>query len=193
MHVHMHIHMNMNIYILIRVSMHKIVQGVHMVFSGGFADIEWKPREKRECRFVFIGRNLDKEALIQGFEECKAEEKLRFKIGDQVQANVGKGSWVNGVVLKHWDNGNPYFIELEDGDKVWGPIDDDRMVRSAKGGDCACAGACVRVYEKESARMRERQRAYPSSTTCMVSRAHVILYWRDRTFVWPRGCVRSAT
>jgi len=49
-----------------------VFQGVHMVFSGGFVDIDWKPGEARDCRFVFIGRNLDKEALIEGFEECKA-------------------------------------------------------------------------------------------------------------------------
>jgi len=110
-----------------------VFQGVHMVFSGGFVDIEWKPGEKRECRFVFIGRNLDKAALIEGFEECKAEEKLRFQVGDEVQANMGQGSWSRGTVLKHWDQGNPYYIQLQDGDKVWTPIDDDRMIRSAKG------------------------------------------------------------
>ena len=41
--------------------------------------------ETRECRFVFIGRKLDKEALIKGFEECKAEETLRFNVGDKVR------------------------------------------------------------------------------------------------------------
>ena len=124
-----------------------------MVFSGGFVDIEWKPGEKRECRFVFIGRNLDKAALIEGFEECKAEEKLRFQVGDEVQANMGQGSWSRGTVLKHWDQGNPYYIQLQDGDKVWTPIDDDRMIRSAKGGDFARACACVRLQKR--ARIRD--------------------------------------
>ena len=89
-----------------------VFQGVHMIFTGGFSDdAEWKvcdclsltrclcgqyrhthtrtcisqAGETRECRFVFIGRKLDKEALIKGFEECKAEETLRFNVGDKVR------------------------------------------------------------------------------------------------------------
>jgi len=108
-----------------------VFQGVHMIFTGGFSDdAEWKEGETRECRFVFIGRKLDKEALIQGFEECKAEETLRFNVGDKVQANVGK--WMDGTILKQWDEGNPYRIELADGTNVWGPIDDDTFVRAKK-------------------------------------------------------------
>ena len=88
-----------------------VFQGVHMIFTGGFSDdVEWKDGETRECRFVFIGRELDKVGLIKGFEGCKAEEQLRFKVGDKVQANVGK--WMNGVVVKEWDEGNPYRIAL---------------------------------------------------------------------------------
>jgi len=106
-----------------------VFQGVHMIFSGGFSkDTEWKDDEVRECRFVFIGRKLDKAALIKGFEDCKAEETLRFKVGDKVQANVGK--WADGVILKQWDEGNPYRIELSDGTNVWGPIDEDAFVRA---------------------------------------------------------------
>ena len=46
-----------------------VFQGVHMLFSGGFnKDIgPWKSNEDRECRFVFIGRNLDKKLLEKGF------------------------------------------------------------------------------------------------------------------------------
>ena len=110
-----------------------VFQGVHMIFTGGFSDdAEWKDGETRDCRFVFIGRNLDKEALIKGFEDCKAEGELRFKVGDKVQANVGK--WVEGIILKQWDEGNPYRIELQDGQKtnVWGPIDQDEFVRASR-------------------------------------------------------------
>ena len=48
----------------------------------------------------------------------------------QVQANVGK--WMDGTILKQWDEGNPYRIELADGTNVWGPIDDDTFVRAKK-------------------------------------------------------------
>ena len=108
-----------------------VFQGVHMIFTGGFSDdVEWAEGEERECRFVFIGRRLDKTALIKGFEDCCAEETLRFKVGDKVKANVGK--WVDGIILKQWDEGNPYRIELQDGrgTNVWGPVDVDEFVRA---------------------------------------------------------------
>jgi hypothetical protein len=58
------------------------------------------------------------------------ENGLRFKVGDKVQAYVGE--FVDGVVIKLWDFGNPYRIELEDEEKsnVWGPKDEDYCVRA---------------------------------------------------------------
>ena len=98
--------------------------------SGGFSDESWKEDETRECRFVFIGKNLPREELKDGFMACKCEEQLRFKKGDKVQANVGE--WVKGKVIGTWDDGNPYRIELEDGSNtnVWGPIDTDEYVKA---------------------------------------------------------------
>ena len=57
------------------------------------------------------------------------ENGLRFKVGDKVQAQVG--GFVDGVIIKLWDFGNPYRIELEDDEKtnVWGPKDEDYYVR----------------------------------------------------------------
>lgn len=109
-----------------------VFQGVHMIFSGSFSDAKWKAGEPRECRFVFIGRNLDKDALIAGVHACKVEGELRFKVGDIVEANVGK--WTQGKILRLWDDGNPYRIELQDDDKtnVWGPVDEDAYVRAVK-------------------------------------------------------------
>eukprot|EP00975_Prorocentrum_lima_P062127 12883951-Prorocentrum_lima.AAC.1 len=40
-----------------------LFQGVHMLFNGTFTAAQWKKGETRDCRFVFIGRNLDKKAL----------------------------------------------------------------------------------------------------------------------------------
>jgi len=108
-----------------------VFQGVHMLFSGGFnREIgPWKKGEKRECRFVFIGRNLDKELLEEGFKDCIEDGKLRFKIGDLVSCNVGK--WTKGKIIKEWDNGNPYRVELQDGRKtnIWVPEDNDRYCK----------------------------------------------------------------
>ena len=48
-----------------------VFQGVHMLLDGDLQR-EWKADEARESRLVFIGRNLDKEALRTGFESCLA-------------------------------------------------------------------------------------------------------------------------
>ena len=107
-----------------------VFQGVHMLFGGDFSrEIGlWKEDEKRECRFVFIGRDLDHEALEEGLMACKAE-KLRFKVGDSVYANVGE--FKKGRILKCWDQGNPYRVEIENEEKsnVWVPIDSNEFVR----------------------------------------------------------------
>ncbi len=108
-----------------------VFQGVHMLFSGLFSEevAKWRKGEKRECRFVFIGRDLDHEALEAGLMECKAED-LRFDVGDMVYANIGE--FKEGKVIKCWDQGNPYRVEIQDNDKsnVWVPIDSDEFVRA---------------------------------------------------------------
>ena len=55
----------------------------------------------------------------------------------QVMARVGaaKGGpdgYCAGIVLKTWDQGNCYRIELQDDNKtnVWGPVDEDACVRA---------------------------------------------------------------
>ena len=107
-----------------------VFQGVHMLFSGDYSkEIGlWKDGETRECRFVFIGRDLDHKALQDGLMECLAEE-LRFKVGDTVYANVGE--FTEGKILKCWDQGNPYRVEIQNERKsnVWVPIDNDQFVR----------------------------------------------------------------
>ncbi|MEC8780218.1 MAG: GTP-binding protein [Candidatus Thermoplasmatota archaeon] len=107
-----------------------VFQGVHMLFGGDFSrEIGlWKDNEVRECRFVFIGRDLDHEALKQGLMDCRAEE-LRFNVGDTVYANIG--TFAEGRILKIWDEGNPYRVEIQNDEKsnVWVPIDNDDYVR----------------------------------------------------------------
>jgi G3E family GTPase len=46
-----------------------VIQGVHMLIEGGHRQ-PWKADEKRASRLVFIGRDLPKDALKRGFEEC---------------------------------------------------------------------------------------------------------------------------
>jgi G3E family GTPase len=50
-----------------------VVQAVHMLLQGD-RQRPWKPNEPRTSRLVFIGRNLPREALQNGFESSFAEE-----------------------------------------------------------------------------------------------------------------------
>ena len=51
-----------------------VVQGVHMIVEGDHQR-PWREDEKRESRLVFIGRELDAEALSAEFEACAARQR----------------------------------------------------------------------------------------------------------------------
>lgn len=53
------------------VSKRFVFQGVHMQFEGKM-DREWREGEVRSSALVFIGRNLDRQALNQGLQSCLA-------------------------------------------------------------------------------------------------------------------------
>eukprot|EP00929_Paragymnodinium_shiwhaense_P101320 TRINITY_DN6431_c0_g1_i2.p1 TRINITY_DN6431_c0_g1~~TRINITY_DN6431_c0_g1_i2.p1 ORF type:complete len:430 (-),score=132.66 TRINITY_DN6431_c0_g1_i2:400-1689(-) len=106
-----------------------VFQGVHMLFNGSFdGRFKWKANEKRDCRLVFIGRNLDKEGLEKGVLACKVGP-LRFKVGDAVEANCDE--WIAGRISRLWDDGNPYRVTLHTGEDVVAPVDSDDFVRKA--------------------------------------------------------------
>jgi G3E family GTPase len=48
-----------------------VFQGVHMILDGDLQR-DWRSDEKRESKLVFIGRDLDEEAIRRGFEACAA-------------------------------------------------------------------------------------------------------------------------
>src|SRR6185437_9224625 len=48
-----------------------VFQGVHMMLDGE-PQRDWKPGEKRESKVVFIGRDLDEDAIRKGFLACAA-------------------------------------------------------------------------------------------------------------------------
>merc|ERR1712007_420881 len=105
-----------------------------MIFDGSFSDTHtWTFFEKRVCRFMFIGKNLDRKELEEGLMACKAEECLRFNVGDMVEARA-QGGFQPGKVIKVWDGGNPYRIELQNDARtnVWGPMDADICVRAVQ-------------------------------------------------------------
>ncbi len=110
-----------------------IFQGVGMLFNGSFSEQKWaQPEGERESIFVFIGKNLDHDWLRDCFKGCLETGKLRFKVGDKVQCNIG--TFADGIILKQWDEGNAYRIEIQSARKenVWAPIDVDSYVRAPR-------------------------------------------------------------
>jgi len=106
-----------------------VFQGVGMIYKGQFQG-RWGS-EKRESRFVFIGKNLDKQALIDGFLKCKIDAELRFKVGDKVLASSDKG-WEPGTITQVWDDDVPYVIQKKDGDGcLMCPFDVDEFCKAA--------------------------------------------------------------
>lgn len=103
-----------------------VFQGVHMLFDGEFME-PWGESETRQCRFIFIGKNMDRENLTSQFEDCKVGP-LRFGIDSRVVCNTADG-WVPGRVIRHWDEGNPYRVTLDSGVDVWAPYDQNDFIR----------------------------------------------------------------
>jgi len=111
-----------------------VFQGVGMLFDGNFTSA-WGEDEDRTCRFVFIGKGLNEKDIRQAFFECECDEELRFPVGSKVRALVGDPSipesWCEGKVIRHWDEGNPYRLEIQDAEKsnVWAPVDSNEFVK----------------------------------------------------------------
>ena len=120
-----------------------VYQAVHMIFNGDFTEA-WLPGEERTSKLVFIGKNLDHAALKAAFAAClitpemkeKKLKSLRFGIGDKVQCKTGAG-WSKGTVVQLMWRGPgmppgmvaPYQVELESGDLIYAPHDDDQLIR----------------------------------------------------------------
>jgi G3E family GTPase len=105
-----------------------VFQGVHMLFSGGFTT-NWGKDEPRRNRFVFIGRNLPSKKITDEFASCEAKP-LRFAVGARVLAQVGK--YRPGTVVKQWDEGNAYRINVDGHGEVWAPTDEDEYIKAAE-------------------------------------------------------------
>merc|ERR1719353_46248 len=90
-----------------------VYQAVHMIFNGNFEDDEvWGPDEK---------------------------QKLRFKMGDAVECRTSAG-WAKGkvVALMYRDEFMPegviapYQVQLDAGDLIYAPADDNQLIRKAQ-------------------------------------------------------------
>jgi G3E family GTPase len=136
-----------------------VYQGVHMIFDGVF-DEEWGPDEERVSKLVFIGKNLDNDALRSGFMKCitspelqeEKKKELRFEVGDSVECATslcaGSDSWEPAAKEPGWDKGKvvallsreefmpdgvsaPYQVKLDKGDLIYATTDTDEVIRKA--------------------------------------------------------------
>jgi hypothetical protein len=81
-------------------------------------------------------RNKDSEAFLKLAEnDLRFVSELRFKVGDKVKAHVGtEGEYVNGKIIKQWEEGEAYCIELEDEERsnVWARSDTNTYVMAGE-------------------------------------------------------------
>ena len=143
----------------------------NMHVQGEFME-PWGEDEERGCKLIFIGKDLDHDALIAGMNECMATAenkqkriaKLRFAIGDRVMCNTGDG-WLGGVVVAHFYRNDsfplgktvPYQIKLDGVDElIFSPVDDDRAVRKETGEDDADEDDDIDVPRVEEVRDGDR-------------------------------------
>ena len=79
-----------------------VFQGVGMMFTNSVQG-KWKPGEERTSSFVFIGKNLKRDFLKDGFKSCLVSSApLRFAIGAKIMARCngyqrGKVMYVLGL------------------------------------------------------------------------------------------------
>eukprot|EP00966_Prymnesium_polylepis_P121684 2812285-Prymnesium_polylepis.2 len=84
-----------------------VFHSVHMSFSGDWGEL-WGPDEPRRSKLVFIGKNLDEEALAYNFNASLATPEnlallaaeLRFAVGEEVECSVN-GDALKGTVVEH--------------------------------------------------------------------------------------------
>ncbi|GMI06721.1 hypothetical protein TrVE_jg8094 [Triparma verrucosa] len=87
------------------------------------------------------GRDNQKRTFL-GRDECHSDDQYHDQHEDppkqplhvQLDQEQVEEGWTRGRIIKLWDEGNPYRIELIDEERsnVWGPIDSDLFVKKAQ-------------------------------------------------------------
>ena len=76
-------------------------------------------------------------ALLLLLQLVQPSTGLRFDVGDRVECHVENNAWVPGTVAKlhvdHEGGTAPFAVNLDRGDSVIAPADDDRFIRAFGG------------------------------------------------------------
>jgi len=129
-----------------------------MQFKGEFGE-PWGKTELRSSRLIFIGRNLNREMLTEGFEACRnthkyiaegdiPSTKLRFAVGEAVRCRTAPDTYTDGVIAVVFHREPqfppglvvPYQVRLASGGAVYVPDDTDDFVRAVDGAQAATDG-----------------------------------------------------
>ena len=68
----------------------------------------------------------------------KSVPKLRFKLKQRVECNMGGGTkWLKGTIISLWPQQTkgqwvPYEVQLDDGRKTYAPLDHDMTIRAIR-------------------------------------------------------------
>ena len=102
----------------------------YSMYTAHHSHSTWETQQEKE---QVEYHNFMGQGTVQGREE--GAEHLRIGIGGRVECSVVE-SWSPGVVVKHnyrestWsaDRIAPYQVQVDDGDLIFAPIDDDRAM-----------------------------------------------------------------
>lgn len=144
-----------------------VYQGVHMQFKGEFGE-PWGATEVRSSRLIFIGRNLNRQMLTEGFEACRNTHKyiadadiptttLRFGVGDPVRCRTAPDTYTDGVVAVVFHREPqfppglvvPYQVRLASGGAVYVPDDTDDFIRAPDAAQAVADGVAQLAVKGE--------------------------------------------
>ena len=106
-----------------------VFQGVHSDFQFEYIE-EWKEGSQRICEVImFTGMDCPEE-LRDIFKKNGVVRKLRFNIGQAVICKVEDG-FVPATVVRTWEEGFPYIVQLSTGEEVRVNLDSHENIKSA--------------------------------------------------------------
>ncbi|MGK3739682.1 MAG: hypothetical protein ACI90V_006529 [Bacillariaceae sp.] len=83
-----------------------------------------------------VGGYITGATIHAGRAKKKSAPKLRFKLKQRVECNMGGTAWMKGTIIKLWSQPTkgqwfPYAIQLDDGQQTMAPADNDLTIRAA--------------------------------------------------------------